>query len=239
MNGSLPTKIDRAATTSGPLFQLLKQHPRVGDVTLGSKALLEFQQGAWSRSIDLRPQGDPMGLLELIDNNPLVCADRISLPGSAGTLALIALGPLLQNGLLAKAPLIKLNFPAEGDLTRWLNDHEYSVSLDTQWLVGVRAAQITTTIKDAERKDLENLYEEHYSRSFYVRRDQNSDWEPGLAKQKPEAIYKLEFRSDSLIIDVLSDPNGKAGACQAVHAMNIMGGFEETLGIPTTLPVFR
>jgi N-acetyl-gamma-glutamylphosphate reductase len=35
----------------------------------------------------------------------------------------------------------------------------------------------------------------------------------------------------------MADRDGKAGAAQVVHALNVMCGFEESLGIPELLPV--
>ena len=52
---------------------------------------------------------------------------------------------------------------------------------------------------------------------------------------RPEARYRLTLAPDSphslLTIRVLADFNGKVGASQVIHAMNVMCGFEESLGI--------
>ncbi len=79
------------------LSRLLSRHPHIewmGEASSG----IRFQQGAWERRIEAdRPDLPIKGLIELMDNNPIVCADEMSVPGPASTLALIALGPLLRN----------------------------------------------------------------------------------------------------------------------------------------------
>lgn len=76
---------------------------------------IRFQQGAWERRIEAdRPDLPVKGLIELMDNNPIVCADEMSVPGPASTLALIALGPLLRAGAPLEPPSIAFSFEDSG-----------------------------------------------------------------------------------------------------------------------------
>jgi N-acetyl-gamma-glutamylphosphate reductase len=56
-----------------------------------------------------------------------------------------------------------------------------------------------------------------------------------LVAGKPFSAYRLRVVPDEpnslLTVRLLSDPLGKCGAAQVVHAMNVMCGFEESLGI--------
>src|SRR5215218_131169 len=96
--------IDRAEASDPRLLELLRNHPRVAEVTTSDEPCLAFHQGPWNRRV---LSGDPTpalaGLVELMDNNPLVCADEASVPDPASTLALIALGPLIRAGLLVES----------------------------------------------------------------------------------------------------------------------------------------
>jgi N-acetyl-gamma-glutamylphosphate reductase len=48
-------------------------------------------------------------------------------------------------------------------------------------------------------------------------------------------VYRLRVTPNDnaslLTIQVLADRDGKCGAAQVVHMMNVMAGFEETLGL--------
>ena len=52
---------------------------------------------------------------------------------------------------------------------------------------------------------------------------------------KPFAVYRLRFAPDEskslLTVQVMADSRGKCGAGQVVHALNVMCGFEESLGV--------
>ena len=103
-------------------------------------------------------------------------------------------------------------------------------------LDGVVAATVVVAIKTPERlEEVDEMYEERYGHSFYVRRDEESTWHVSLVKDKPHALYRLRIAPDQpaslLTIQVMADLNGKCGAAQVVHAMNIMAGFEESLGL--------
>jgi hypothetical protein len=182
-----------------------------------------------------------MGLVELMDNNPLVCADEASVPSPASTLALIALGPLARTGLLVERPTLIVNVPAdEEDVRLYLAtmgwEEGCTLSAEETDLGGAAAATAIAAITNPETFDeIDALYEEAFGRSFFVRRDETSDWHVSLVLGKPHALYRLRLTpgdAESLLtVQVMADLKGKCGAAQVVHAFNVMCGFEESMGI--------
>lgn len=222
--------------------QLLRAHPNVAEVLPGEPDALRFDWERRPREVRVGPIGDgSSGLMELIDNNPVVCADRVGVPSAAGTLALIALGPIVQAGLLFEPPAMMTNAPGSADeLARELESIEWreGIVLDRQDidLGGVLAATVVAAIRMPEDlDDIDALYGERFGGSFFVRRDEDGPWDAANVKGRPEARYRLRVAPDSpvglLTVQVMADRDGKCGACQLVHAMNIMCGFEESLGI--------
>jgi N-acetyl-gamma-glutamylphosphate reductase len=211
-------------------------------VQAGAARGVSFSIGEWEREVAVGDAKLPLyGLVEVMDNNPLVCADAISIPGPAATMALIAIAPLAQAGLIADAPVLMLNFAAEEEeiiLALKTCGWDGGVTFHTELLDldGVYAATVMAAIRTPDDlEDLDALYDEQFGRSFYIRRDETSEWDPSLVKGKPYALYRLRISPDEpnsmLTIRILSDQNGKCGAAQIVHAMNVMCGFEESLGI--------
>ncbi|MEQ1935812.1 MAG: hypothetical protein ABL962_18300, partial [Fimbriimonadaceae bacterium] len=97
----------------GPIEGLSDQlatHPFVTIEPGATQNALEFNQGDWRRWIRVGEPEGLFGLTELMDNNPMVCADSLSVPDPASTLALIACGPLIRAGLLLEAPSLIYNF---------------------------------------------------------------------------------------------------------------------------------
>ncbi len=231
------------ATASEPaLLGLLKRHPRVQKTELSDSNELEFEVGDWHRSIAVGDTTAPLfGLVETIDNNPLVCADRMSVPDAASTLVLIAILPLIQAGLLLEAPAVMLSFDVDQDLIqrsldRFKVEGDVAVHAEATDLGGALAATVMAAIRTPDDLDeIDLLYEEQYGRSFYIRRDEDSEWHPDLVIGKPFALYRLRISTEEamsiLTISVLADREGKCGAAQQIHAMNVMCGFEESLGI--------
>lgn len=236
-------QIDVAASADPELLRLLAGHPRVEAVEEADVPGIRFRSGPWTRQV---VAGDPTialrGLVELMDNNPVVCADAISVPSPAATLALIALGPLAQAGLIVEPPMFMTSFNAdENDVANFLGPLGWgegvTLSVDPVDLEGVLAATAMAAIRTPEDLDeIDQLYAERFGRSFYVREDSGSPWEVGLVKGRPQATYRLRITpgedTSLLTIQVMADAHGKCGATQLVHAMNVMSGFEESLGIP-------
>lgn len=227
------------------LIERLERHPNVQIVAATGNLPLVFHQSGWRREIHIdRPEIDPSGLIELMDNNPLVCADRASVPGPAATLALIAFGPLIRANLLQEDPSLVVNFEAGEDqeeiAARFLSGAGWDGGLDLSVDLGgkgpvyasVGIAAIRTPASDSL---IDELYEEAYGRSFYVRRVEEGNCDANLVAGKSHAAIRLRLThgDEVSLLTVLSmaDPIGKCGAAQIVHMMNVMAGFEESLGI--------
>lgn len=232
------------------LMERLASHPGLtidasASVTTGH---LSWRQGDWQRTLffdgtpvpDAR-QGPQMGLVELMDNNPLVCADVASLPTPSATLALIALGPLLRAGLLVEGPTLTFSFSADLEaiadhleLMGWQQGADLVV--DPQDLGTVGAAHVLALIPTPEDDSvIDELYDECYARSFFVQRTELETWDTRLVAGQSHAAYRLAITPGDphslLRILVMADFDGKMGADQVIHALNVMLGYEESLGL--------
>lgn len=238
-----PDSVLRIVSCGDPAAaRLLAQHPRaVLQAPLHDEPGISFLQGTWARRVAQGPCGDEAsGLAELADNNPWVCADAVTLPQPSATLALIALGPLVRAGMLVESPTILSNAPDDGEAAQALAAAGWPHGVD--WVhqdfedadvVAATAMAVIATPRDPQ--DLDALFDEAYGRSFYVRRDENSKWDLGLVRDCAHAVYRLRYTADEphalLTVQLMAARDGKIGAAQLVHAMNIMAGFEESLGL--------
>ena len=231
-----------AASGDPAVARLLVRHPFVDLAPGGPERGVSFLQDGWDRRVFVaRLDEDQRGILEIMDHNPLVCADTMSVPSTGATLAMIALGPLASGGLIADSPTIVTTEPldeAEIDaLMEPLGWYEGSyVHSEPQPFGSVAAATVMVAIRTpAELDDIDALYEERYDRTFFVRRDEDSVWDVNLVAGESFALYRLLLAPDEgtslLTVRVIADRDGKGGAAQVVHAMNVMAGFEESLGI--------
>jgi hypothetical protein len=234
--------IDLARTSFPVVADLLRRHPKVVAVEIGAGPKIQFVQSEWNREVLFGDfSAELFGLVELMDNNPLVCADRVSIPTPVGVLAAIALGPLAIAGLLTEPPTLLASQDDDPEaidalLARdgWTEGLVFSA--EAQPLQGVIAATAIAAIRTPERlQDIDDLYEERFGRSFFVHRDEDSRWDIDLVKGKQGAVYRLRIAADEpqslLTIQVMADANGKCGDGALVHAMNVMAGFEESLGL--------
>jgi hypothetical protein len=230
------------------LRALLQTHPGM-DVDSGTSShTLEFEQGSWHRTLDTGNEQGLRGLVELMDNNPMVCADSMSIPDPSATLALIAVGPIARAGLIVEAPTLMYSFTPDPDLVdSYLGTEGWTkgatcaeVGQDLGDVLALRALCAIRTEGDpgdgtTAFDEIDDLYAEAYARSFFVRRDEENAWDTALVAGKPYAVYRLSIAPDNpvslLTIQVMADRNGKCGAAQVIHAMNVMAGFEESLGI--------
>ncbi len=231
--------IQEAASSDPHVREILSRHPKVQQVIEGTHVGVDFRMGSWERSVVVAdPSTEIRGLVELIDNNPMVCADRVSVPPPAATLALIALGPLAWAGLLLESPAIVGLANAPEDVGNWLETAGWSGGATTELypltegtaisLVGIAA--ISTP---EDWSDIDDLFDERFSKSFFVRRV--DDWTPEMTANEPYATYHLQYTpgdgASLLRVSVSANLHGKAGAAQVVHAMNVMAGLEESLGL--------
>lgn len=239
----------RAASPSDPFLRsLLEGHPfvEVAERVEGEASLL-FSRGDWQRSVWQGRASGLAGLVELTDNNPLVCADDFSVPSPLATLGLIALGPLLRAGLVAGDIVLQgAGLPFGDDLLASLEQeglqHPLTLSLEEEGFedVAVLNAFVPVPLLEDWRM-LDELYEEAYGRSFYVRSSGDDPWDVSLVHRRPWASYDLRLTtgedSGLLTVRAMADGKGKLGPCQVLHAFNVMCGFEECLGIPEELPI--
>lgn len=225
------------------LRSLLENHPAIGSILeqAGPSIFWTLPSG-WHREVR---EGDLTcklkGLVELADNNPLVCGNSFSVPDSASTLALIGIGPLADAGLLVEAPTMMTNAPCDEELiSGFLRTEGWAEGITTHQeevdLGGAFAATIVCAVQSSERiEDFDDLFDERYSRSLYVRKHEAGEWHVSQVLGKPYALYRLRIAPDDpyslLTIQVMADAEGKCGAAQLVHAFNVMSGYEESLGI--------
>jgi hypothetical protein len=235
--------IERATTADPALRKLLESHPKVASVEAGGERALRYWNDGRERQVFVGIASEPLrGLVELMDNNPLVCSERMSVPDAASTLALIALGPLASAGLILERPSMLASCEADADVMSsflapegW--DQGVSLLSNAMDMGGAVAITAICAIPTPERlEDIDELYRERFSRSLYVREEPaDGDWHVNLVLGQPFALYRLRIAPDDpsslLTIQVMADRDGKCGAAQVVHAMNIMCGFEESLGI--------
>ncbi len=222
----------------------LKSHPEITEIieTPGVIPLQWDASSSWHRAVQVGELASSLkGLVELVDNNPLVCGDEFSVPDAASTLALIAIGPLATSGLLIEPPVMMTNAPADEDRIAsflqtegWLSG--LTLHVEEKDLGSVYASTVVCAIQTPSRaEDLDDLFAERYSRSLYVREAGEDEWHAQSVEGKPHAEYRLRFAPDHphslLTIQVMADSNGKCGSAQIVHAFNVMCGFEESLGI--------
>ena len=231
--------IQEAASSDPHVREILSRHPKIERVSDGPHAGVDFRMGSWERSVVIGDRSVEIGgLVELIDNNPMVCADIVSVAPPASTLALIALGPLAWAGLILEPPAIIGMTPTTEDVGSWLETAGWSGGATSELypltegsalsLVGIAA--IATP---GDWNDIDELFDERFSKSFFVRRV--NDWTPDMAANEPFATYHLQYTpgddASLLRVSVSANLHGKAGAAQVVHAMNVMAGFEESLGL--------
>lgn len=226
------------------LRTLLDAHPEVDTSSAKGGRSLTFLQGDWERSIADDPDAEVSGLIELTDNNPYVCASTARVPSPLATLSLIALGPLFRAGLILEAPVVHSN--ATGNCegiwgeVGWHSDVDYIVEEhDMGSVLALTAMAVIETPSDMS--SIDELFAEAYGRSFYVRQARDDEWNVAFVSGTPNALYRLRQTPDEpnslLTIQVMADKHGKCGAAQIVHTLNVMAGFEECLGIPTSLLV--
>lgn len=178
-------------------------------------------------------------MVELIDNNPMVCADWVSLPSPAATLFLIAVGPLAKAGILVEGPVFLTNLEVDEEVLqeelRSLGGPEgLQAQNEPMALEGIGVGSLLAKVESSADPDAyAEMFEECFGRSFFVHEDATSAWDPDLVRGRPHAVYRLSIAEDSphslLKVRVMADLDGKLGAAQRIHALNVMCGLEESL----------
>ena len=194
----------RAGSSDPILLRLLAAHPAVeGPLATDDPGIVFARSRERRVSTVHAPSPEAwFGLVELADNNPLVCADLARVPSPAQTLALIALGPLLKTGLILEPPALVADVPLdEGALLAALRIEGPLDGLTTMELdpahPTVRRAQATVAVADpgvhglGDADAFDEAYEEPYARVLYVRRDEDSVWSAELVANRPWAVYRL------------------------------------------------
>lgn len=239
-------RVEVAVPVDQALHELLKGHPHVefSDKSRAVGWLTFWQDGRERHVLSSSIGADVFGLTELMDNNPIVCADRVGVPSPLGTLALIALGPLARAGIIADEPTILSSFEADiQGVEEAMASIPYDLPVGLHWdrkdLGSVLAATcFAEVVEPDDWSDIDALYNESFARSFFVRHIQEGDWDTKLVSGTPWAAYRYRVNPDSprglIEIQVMADMNGKCGAAQALHVFNLMCGFEESLGLQSS-----
>lgn len=226
--------ITAAPSKNSDLQALLACHPFVNVAGESTADSLDFIHDGRARRIVVNDVSlECHGLIELADNNPMVCAERVSIPGPGETLAMIALGPLAKAQLILESPIILTNTRIHEDL---LEAYLYDLGWDAGFFVSYEDVAFGNALvlnallklKDASA-NLDEMFEECFGRSFFVRRDDDSPWDTALVAGSPYAVYRFVQTENLLRVQVMADKAGKAGAAQFIHAMNVMCGFEESV----------
>lgn len=193
------------------LTALLEDHPGVAllpdEPVIGSKALIEFQSGSKIRTIwDHAKDGELRGPIELIDNNPLICADEYCFEISQlESLAKeLVLAPLIRSQLI--------------DPTACISD----IQADGPW------SHLTIHIPGVSGTMVRECLEEAYSRkstvllSWLTEGLNHSDIGPVLihAAGEEQPVARVDYHAQ-----------GRLGPCGVIQAMNVMAGIDELLGL--------
>ncbi len=256
-----PKSIGSASSCDPVVLGLLRTHPEVETCAEGEH-LLQFVQAGRTREVLHGAVIEPtFGLVELMDNNPIVCAERVSIPSAAATMALIVLGPLLLAGAIVRAPILHLNVASSSEdiiaslralapmeqLRLVTPNEDPTIGKSVEASVfgklipseGMLAAQASVEIPLAlGLAQVTEMFAERFGRSFYVRNRTGTGHVRPTDELlgKPYALYTVQVMrgasTNYALIEASADPNGKPGAAGLIHAMNIMAGLEESLGIP-------
>lgn len=236
--------IEVCQTSNEVLNSLLDRHPKL-KIASQLRSDLQFSIGSWQRAIKINDSvSRPAGLLESMDNNPIVCADVVNVPGAGETLLLIALVPLIKASFLLEPPVYVSTDPiSEPAMQCFLEEfrHDFDLEVMTEGIGErdlVAGALIAKVPNGLEISVFEGLFDEIYGRSFFVRRTPEGVWDESHVLGTPIAMYQLGLERDEqttlLKVRVMADRDGKCGAAQVLQFLNVMCGFEEDLGVNLT-----
>jgi N-acetyl-gamma-glutamylphosphate reductase len=198
------------------------------------------------RLLSGQPNIEQYGLLELMDNNPVVCAEEVSLPSLAASLFLIALGPLLLSGLVTESPSFITNLAcdqseiqAAAGTVGWHQDVDVMTEpLEVSGTALGTGLAVVRSISDPE--EFAAFYLERFGKSGVIRVGGGLEWSPDQVRGKPLAIYRVSVSPDMphslLSVQVMADATGAFQRAQLITAMNVMYGFEDELGLTLRQP---
>lgn len=210
------------------LGQMLGRHPRLLPPQPGSLCALEFGLGGYRRSVVVGfRKGCSPGVIELFDNNPIVCAETVCVPTPLATLALLAVDPLSKAGLVAgSTPIACSSSCLAEEIEPFLEALGDRVSVVCSSGLPVDEGRLAVELRlsiSLRSGELREIYDEAYGRSMLVMR--------AGAIHPLAASYTVTQHEHGPIVRFESPVDGKAGAAQVVQALNVMAGFEDSLGI--------
>lgn len=210
------------------LDALVRRHPRLINAQSGSLCALEFGLNSYRRSIQYGfREGCPVGVIELFDNNPIVCAERVCLPSPAATLALLAVDPLCKAGAIRQKVRLSCSSDCSvNEVEAFLQALGDRINVETSSDLHCDDSSVAIALSlpmDLAPNEVEDLYGEAYSRTMLVM--QSPRVHPVAAE------YSVCSDGGALQIKFESKLEGKAGAAQVIQALNVMAGFEDSLGI--------
>jgi len=234
----------RVVESSGSvaLRDLLEKHPRVKleGWRPSEQLMIRFIEGGAERTLEQAriSQDGTYGLIELMDNNPLVCAERASVPGALATLGLICLGPLARAEMLTAEPTVEPSFNEDAEeLVAALRLEGFHGGVHLAPSTGERAGLLSVRciapLRAHSGAEVEELFAELYGRSFFLRPAKERGEDQILGS--PYATYSLDaarLKGERVLeVRAIADADGKCGAAQMIHVFNVMAGFEEDLGL--------
>jgi N-acetyl-gamma-glutamylphosphate reductase len=230
------------STGSKELLEVLGKHPRLlARLKPEVSDSIEINQEGWIRTLRAGiASGDTFGLIELMDNNPIVCATDVSVPLAADCAAIAAIGPLAEAGILLQPPVISSTADFSPSFDGWLETVNWTGGatlnvVEADVSRGIHVTVMALIQSPEHHQEIDDLYDERYGRSFFIRRDETSVWAPELVQNQPYMTYRLRWTPDVgsglLTVQLMGDRDGKFGFGGMVHALNVMLGFEESLGL--------
>jgi hypothetical protein len=223
----------QVATANPVVAAMLARHPGVelaGECKPGE--VLAWQGQTTRRRIVEPGAGAGLsGLVETMDNNPLVCAESFELPDAATTLALLAVAPAVRAGLVAGPVrfVFRPDLGGGGPGAAALGVEKF----ESRGEPGAEPPSVEAWFDmpgPSGPQDLDEALQEAYGRAVFVRIG------GGDPSGRPWASVEGKVDGREACVVARADRRGKLGEAQAVHVFNVMAGFPESLGVMDPLP---
>lgn len=214
-----------------PVASLLRHHPRIEKVIVADSPIVRFTTRGWKRELHIgNSQCYVRGVPELIDNNPIVCCDEFSLPSPfAHALSLVA-GPMSLSGIPTLVQAVASNLSSNNESDKAFLEDIY---LDTTRTLLTDRAGTESDILEAVLRIPEDIHLEEIIAIFRQRYD-GAFLISGESLPFPGATFSLakwNLDEGTFTVRIDSPVNGKFGAAGQVHALNVMMGYDEGLGL--------